>query len=125
MKRFVELLLFPILAFSSLIMLFHEFRPMLWRNCVRPAVFKMRSCIRRCYIFKAGCMNKINTVFKKLVSTFDKEIKTILRLIRLKSEEVTEKSSRNNSTIVTIKKESTVPTPYSFFVLPVAYERLL
>lgn len=115
MKRFVEILLFPILAFSSLIMLFHEFRPMLWRNCVRPAVCLMRSCIRRCYIFKAGCINKINTVFKKLVSTFDKEIKTILRLIRLESEEVAEKAFENNSTIVTMTKESTVSIPYSLF----------
>ena len=61
-------------------------------------------------------MNKINTVFKKLVSTFDKEIKTILRLIRLESEEVAEKSFGNKSTIVTLTKESTVPTPYSLFV---------
>ena len=125
MKRFVEILLFPILAFSSLIMLFHEFRPMLWRNCVRPAVCLMRSCRSHCYISKGRCTDRVNPNFKSLVHSFDKEIKTILRLIRLKSEEVTEKSSRNNSTIVTIKKESTVPTPYSFFVLPVAYERLL
>jgi len=115
MKRLVEIFLFPILAFSSLIMLFHEFRPMLWRNCVRPAVCLMRSCIRRCYIFKAGCMNKINTGFKALVTAFDKEIRTIIRLIRLESEAVANKSA-NHPIDVTIRKESTVPTPYSLFV---------
>lgn len=115
MKRFVEILLFPILAFSSLIMLFHEFRPMLWRNCVRPAVFKMRSCRSYCYT-TTRCMNKINSGIKSLICAFDKEIKTILRLIRLESEEVAEKSFENNSTIVTMTKESTVPTPYSLFV---------
>ena len=61
-------------------------------------------------------MNKINSGIKSLICAFDKEIKTILRLIRLESEEVAEKSFGNNSTIVTITKESTVPTPYSLFV---------
>lgn len=116
MKRFVEILLFPILAISSLIMLFHEFRPMLWRNCVRPAVCLMRSCIRRCYISKARCTDRINPHFKSLIHSFDKEIKTILRLIRLESEEVAEKSFENNLTIMTTKRESTVPIPYSLFV---------
>ena len=116
MKRFVEILLFPILAFSSLIMLFHEFRPMLWRNCVRPAVCLMRACRSYCYTSKARCTDRINPNFKSLVHSFDKEIKTIIRLIRLESEEVAEKSFGNNSTIVTITKESTVPTPYSLFV---------
>lgn len=115
MKRFVEILLFPILAISSLIMLFHEFRPMLWRNCVRPAVCLMRSCRSYCYT-TTRCTSKINSGFKSLVYAFDKEIKTILRLIRLESEEVAEKSFENNSTIVTMTKESTVPTPYSLFV---------
>ena len=115
MKRFVEILLFPILAISSLIMLFHEFRPMLWRNCVRPAVCLMRSCRSYCYT-TTRCTKKINTGFKSLVHTFDKEIKTILRLIRLESEEVAEKSFENILTIMTTKRESTVPTPYSLFV---------
>lgn len=60
-------------------------------------------------------MNKINSGIKSLICAFDKEIKTILRLIRLESEEVAEKSFENNSTIVTMTKESTVPTPYSLF----------
>ena len=124
MKRLFEFILLPVLAFSSLVLLLHEYRPMLWRNCVRPAVFKMRSCRSYCYT-TTRCTNKINTGFNKLVSAFDKEIKTILRLIRLESEEVAEKSFGNNSTIMTTKRESTVSTPYSLFVLPVAYERLL
>ena len=114
MKRVAEILFLPVLAFSSLIMLLHEFRPMLWRNCVRPAVCLMRSCRSYCYT-PTRCTNKINTGFNKLVSAFDKEIKTILRLIRLESEEVTEKSSRNKSTIEKMIKESTVQISYSLF----------
>ena len=116
MKRLFEFILLPVLAFSSLVLLLHEYRPMLWRNCVRPAVFKMRSCRSYCYISKARCTDRVNPNFKSLVHSFDKEIKTILRLIRLESEEVAEKSIRNNSTIEKMIKESTVPTPYSLFV---------
>ena len=60
-------------------------------------------------------MNKINSGIKSLICAFDKEIKTILRLIRLESEEVAEKLFENNSTIMTTKRESTVSTPYSLF----------
>lgn len=116
MKRVAEILFLPVLAFSSLIMLLHEFRPMLWRNCVRPAVFRMRATVRHSYVSKARCISKTTSSAKALVRSFDNEIRTIIRLIRLESEEIANNISNNHSKDVTIRKESTALRLYSLFV---------
>ncbi len=118
MKRVAEILFLPVLAFSSLIMLLHEFRPMLWRNCVRPAVFRMRATVRHSYVSKVRCISKAKSSAKALVRSFDNEIRTIIRLIRLESEEIANKlfgfylKKRNNQ-----KREYSPAVVFSFCMI--------
>lgn len=116
MKRFADILFLPVLAFASLIMLLHEFRPTLWRNCVRPAVCRMRDTVRHSYVSKARCVSKTENSANTLIRSFDKEIKTIIRLIRLESEEIASGFSGFFNNRIKNRKESTLGMAYSLFV---------
>ena len=101
---FVDIVLFPVYCMAYAIMLFHRLNPDLWRCCVRPVINRLRKTMNYCYAKTGKISNKTN-LFRPLVSVFNNEIITILRLIRLEAEEEFHIKTNNFSQI---KKKSMV-----------------
>ena len=85
MRRLFFVLITPILCFSSLVLMFHDLLPSLWRKCIRPTVVNMRKAIKHEFIQRNSIKEKKRTAYKFLFSIFEKRRLAIIRLIRLVS----------------------------------------
>ena len=86
MRKFFFVLITPILCFSSLVLMFHDFLPSFWRKCIRPTVINMRKAIKHEFIQRNSVKEKKRTAYKFFFSVFEKRRFAIIRLIRLVSD---------------------------------------
>ena len=88
MKKVFFVLIAPILCFSSLVLMFHDFLPVVWRRCIRPTVANMRKAIKHEFIQRRSVKERKRRIYKFFFSVFEKRRFEIIRLIRLVSEGV-------------------------------------
>ena len=86
MRKLFFVVITPILCFSSLVLMFHDFLPSLWRKCIRPTVINLRKNIKHEFIQRSSIKEKKRTAYKLFSSIFEKRRFAIIRLIRLVSE---------------------------------------
>ena len=83
---FNYLVLIPILCFSSVILVLHEFMPSFYRCCIKPAVSKMREDRFNGHVrVDNSCAVNVRTNMS-FVSAFNKELDVIIKLIKLVSD---------------------------------------
>ena len=85
MRRLFFVLITPILCFSSLVLMFHEYFPSVLRRCIRTTVVSMRKNIRYESIQGSSTKEKKRTSYLFFFSVFEKRRFAIIRLIRLVS----------------------------------------
>lgn len=99
MRKLFFLLITPILCFSSLVLVIHDFLPSLWRKCIRPTVANMRKLVSNEFIQRRSTKERKRRSYKFFFSVFEKRRFAIIRLIRLVSE-LGSTTMRNESLIV-------------------------
>ena len=83
---FNYLVLIPILCFSSVFLVLHEFMPSFYRCCIKPAVSKMREDRFNGHVrVDNSCAVNVRTNMS-FVSAFNKELDVIIKLIKLVSD---------------------------------------
>jgi len=85
---FINIVLLPVFCMAYAVMLLHNITPEVWRCYVRPAVCRMREYGRQLYVFPGRMRRNSGCLSRPLVSFFNNEIKTVIRLIRLESADV-------------------------------------
>ena len=88
MKRLFFVLITPILCFSSLVLVFHDLLPYVWRNCIRPTVVNLRKIVKHKFTQRTRIKERKRTVYSFFFYVFEKRRFAIIRLIRLVSEGV-------------------------------------
>jgi len=86
MRKFLFVLISPILCLSSLVLMIHDLVPSIWRNCIRPTVLNMRKIIKHELSQRSSENGRKGRVYKFFFSVFEKRRFAIIRLIRLVSE---------------------------------------
>lgn len=83
---FNYLVLIPILCFSSVILVLHEFMPSFYRCCIKPAVSILREDRIDSHVYVNGSSSVKVRSSMPLVSAFNKELDAIIKLIKLVSD---------------------------------------
>ena len=99
MRKLFFLLITPILCFSSLVLVLHDFLPSLWQKCIRPTVINLRKTVKHEFIKSISLKQSHITAYRFFFSIYEKRRFAIIRLIRLVSEGVIT-IIRNESVIV-------------------------
>jgi len=82
------LMLTPVFCMASLLLLFHDVIPQVWRQYLKPTVIRMRKGQHHEYVFRNGVQDRKHTIPKLIIHSFNHERDSIIRLIRLEGDSI-------------------------------------
>ena len=82
------LVLTPVFCMASLLLLFHDAIPQVWRQYLKPTVIRMRRGRYHEYVFRSNVQERKQPCVKSIIYAFNYERDSIIRLIRLESDSI-------------------------------------